>query len=266
MSKKITGILLVALSVALFLIACKTTVVTMEELRNSDLSRVIMPDTVLIEPEYNFETKEYIFDGKAFKLRWFEPIGYRGREFQRFYIHYDSVRFLGDGVYAVEGRTRYRDAIRLFSGTITLDSMRLCKKENLPSTGEFGTLCGHYQFDEDEFSGGGVLTGKMTIDFVKVNGRFYYDAFELGLADGYDNRQYEGVWTSEDLTRMEKCNWGDFRIPDSQGLDIGTGEFSSAGNLTTQTESPCTELSVCTPYNPQVLAPRRPPHCGCAWR
>lgn len=158
----------------------------------------------------------------------FEPIGYRGRDFQRFYIHYDSVRFMGNGVYKVEGRTRYRDTIRLFSGTITLDSMRLNKGKHLPSTGKFGKLCGHYQFDEDEFSGGGVLTGKMTIDFVKVNGRFYYDAFMLGVADGYDNRQYEGVWTSKDLTRMEKCNWGDFRIPDSQGLDIGAGEFSPA--------------------------------------
>ena len=230
MSKRIISILLVVLSATLTLTACKdggkTTEVTMEELRNTDLSRVIMPDTILIEPDYDSQTKEYVFNEKAFEPCWFEPIGYRGSNFQRFYIHYDSVRFKGNGVYDVYGRTRYRDTIRLFSGTITLDSMRLNKGKHLPSTGKFGKLCGHYQFDEDEFSGGGILTGKMTIDFVKVNGRFYYDAFMLGLADGYDNRQYEGVWTSKDLTRMEKCNWGDFRIPDSQGLDIGAGEFS----------------------------------------
>ena len=227
MSKRILSILLVALSAALYPTACKvggkTTAVTMEELWNTDLSRMIIPDSILTNPDYCSQKDEFMFIEKTSE---FEPIGYRGRDFQRFYIHYDSVRFMGNGVYKVEGRTRYRDTIRLFSGTITLDSMRLCKKENLPSTGEFGTLCGHYQFDEDEFSGGGVLTGKMTIDFVKVNGRFYYDAFMLGVADGYSNRQYEGVWTSKGLTRMEKCNWGDFRIPDSQGLDIGAGEFS----------------------------------------
>ena len=229
MSKRIFSVLLVALSVVLTLTACKnggkTTAVTMEELRNTDLSRVIMPDTILIEPDYNSQTKEYVFNEKTFEPCWFEPIGYRGSNFQRFYIHYDSVRFKGNGVYDVYGRTRYRDTIRLFSGTITLDAMRLYKEEYLPATGEFGSLYGHYQFDEDEFSGGGVLTGKMKIDFAKINGRFYYDAVMLACADGYDNRQYEGVWTSKDLKRLEKCNWGDFRIPDSQGLDIGAGEF-----------------------------------------
>lgn len=229
MSKRILSILFVALSAALYPTACKvgekTTAATMEELRNTDLSRMIIPDSILTNPDYCSQKDEFMFIEKTSE---FEPIGYRGHDFQRFYIHYDSVRFMGNGIYKVEGRTRYRDTIRLFSGTITLDSMRLNKGKHLPSTGKFGKLCGHYQFDEDEFSGGGVLTGKMTIDFVKVNGRFYYDAFMLGVADGYDNRQYEGVWTSKDLTRMEKCNWGDFRIPDSQGLDIGAGEFSPA--------------------------------------
>lgn len=227
MSKRILSILLVALSAALYPTACKvggkTTAVTMEELRNTDLSRMIIPDSILTNPDYCSQKDEFMFIEKTSE---FEPIGYRGRDLQRFYIHYDSVRFMGNGIYKVEGRTRYRDTIRLFSGTITLDSMRLNKGKHLPSTGKFGKLCGHYQFDEDEFSGGGVLTGKMWIGFAKINGRFYYDAFKLGLADGYSNRQYEGVWTSKGLTRMEKCNWGDFRIPDSQGLDIGAGEFS----------------------------------------
>lgn len=226
MSKRILSILLVALSATLFLTACKvggkTTAVTMEELRNTDLSRVIIPDSILTNPDYCSQKDEFMFIEKTSE---FEPIGYRGRDFQRFYIHYDSVRFMGNGVYKVEGRTRFRDTIRLFSGTITLDSMRLNKGKHLPSTGKFGKLCGHFQFDEDEFSGGGVLTGKMWIGFAKINGRFYYDAFKLGLADGYSNRQYEGVWTSKDLTRMDKCNWGDFRIPDSEGLGSGEAVF-----------------------------------------
>ena len=194
MSKRIFSILLVTLSATLFLTACKdgekTTGVTMEELRNTDLSRMIIPDSILTNPDYCSQKDEFMFIEKTSE---FEPIGYRGRDFQRFYIHYDSVRFMGNGVYKVEGRTRYRDTIRLFSGTITLDSMRLNKGKHLPSTGKFGKLCGHFQFDEDEFSGGGVLTGKMWIGFAKINGRFYYDAFKLGLADGYSNRQYEGV-------------------------------------------------------------------------
>jgi len=228
MSNRIFSILLVVLSAMLTSTACKdggkAAAVTMEELRNTDLSRVIMPDTILIEPDYDSQTEEYVFNEKAFVPRWFEPFGYRGRDFQRFYIHYDSVCFKGNGVYDVYGRTRFRDTIRLFSGMITLDSMRLYHEEYLPSTGEFGSLYGHYQFDEDEFSGGGVLTGKMSVEFAKINGRFYYDAFML-VADGYSNNQYEGVWTSKNLTRIEKCNWGDFRIPDSEGLGSGEAEF-----------------------------------------
>ena len=199
--------------------------ITMDEIRKTDLShRLFMPDTILVESDYDFEAKEYILNEKAFEPRWFEPIGFRGSDCQRFYIHYDSVYHKGNGVYGVYGRTRYRDTIRFFSGTLTLNSLRLNNGDYLPKYGGFGRLYGHYQYIEDEFSGGGILSGKMRIDFAKVNGRYYYDAFLL-MANGYHNNQYEGVWTSKDLSRKEKCNWGDFRIPDSRGLGSGEAEF-----------------------------------------
>ena len=70
MSKRIFSILLVTLSATLILTACKdggkTAAVTMEELRDTDLSRVIMPDTILIEPDYDSQTEEYVFNEKAF--------------------------------------------------------------------------------------------------------------------------------------------------------------------------------------------------------
>ena len=202
--------------------------ITMDEIRSTDLShQLFMPDTILIEPDYDFESKEYILNEKAFEPRWFEPIGFRGNDCQRFYIHYDSVCHKGNGVYEVMGRTRYHDTIRLFTGTLTLDSLWLNNEEYLPKYGEFGKLYGHYQYEEDEFSGGGIISGEMSIDFAKVNGRYYYDAFML-IADGYDNNQYEGTWSSRNLSRMEKCNWGDFRIPDAEemDMDIGVAEFS----------------------------------------
>ena len=201
--------------------------VTMDEIRKTDLSRLIMSDTIFLEPDdYVSETEENVFTEKNLEPRWFESIGFRGSDCQRFYIHYDSVYHKGNGVYRVYGRTRYRDTIRLFTGMLMLDSLWLNEEEYLPKYAEFGRLYGYYMYEEDEFSGGGVLSGKMRIDFAKVNGRFYYDAVMLGCADGYENSQYEGTWTSKDLSRNEKCNWGDFRIPDSQYLDAGAGEFS----------------------------------------
>ena len=200
--------------------------VTMDEIRKTDLSRLIMSDTIFLEPDdYVSEKEENVFTEKNLEPRWFEPLGFRGSDCQRFYIHYDSVYHKGNGVYRVYGRTRYRDTIRLFTGMLMLDSLWLNEEEYLPKYAEFGRLYGYYMYEEDEFSGGGVLSGKMRIDFAKVNGRFYYDAVMLGCADGYENSQYEGTWTSKDLSRKEKCNWGDFRIPDSRGLGSGEAEF-----------------------------------------
>lgn len=203
--------------------------ITMDEIRSTDLShQLFMPDSILKEPDYNPKTEEFIYNENVIESRWFEPIGFRSNVCQRFYIHYDSVYHKGNGVYGVEGSTRYRDTIRLFSGTLTLDSLWLHEGDCPTKNGEFGRLYGHYMYEEDEFSGGGILSGKMSIDFAKINGRFYYDAVMLSCADGYDNNQYEGTWSSRNLSRMEKCNWGDFRIPDAKemDMDIGVAEFS----------------------------------------
>ena len=199
----------------------------MDEILKTDMShRLIMPDTILVEPDYDSGTEEFLFNEKAFKPRWFEPIGFRGSDCLRFYIHYDSVWHKGNGVYRVEGRTRYKDTIRLFSGQLWLDSVRLYDNDWMPKNACSGFLYGHYEYEENEFSGGGFLSGRMRIGFAKMNGRFYYDATNL-IADGYENSQYEGIWSSRtDISVEEKCNWGDFRIPDSKALDIGAGEFS----------------------------------------
>lgn len=222
-------LMILLFSTLLVLTACqnneKTAPTTIDDIRKLDFSHVIMPDTIFIEPDdYDFDKRDYTVNDNAFVLCWFEPIGFRSDNFQRFYIHYDTVYHKGNGVYYVEGRTRYLDTVRFFSGKLTLDSLRMNYEEYLPSTGEFGSLFGHYLYDEDEFSGGGTLSGKMKIGFAKINGRYYYDAFML-FADGYENNQYEGVWTSKDLSRLEKCNWGDFRIPNSNELDGGCVEF-----------------------------------------
>ena len=51
-----------------------------------------------------------------------------------------------------------------------------------------------------------------------------YDALDSN-ADGYFNNQFDGTWTSYKTGVSKMCNWGDYRIPDSKGLDGGAGEF-----------------------------------------
>lgn len=48
------------------------------------------------------------------------------------------------------------------------------------------------------------------------------------IADGFQNNQFEGTWTSYKSGETKKCNWGDYRIPDCtwlNGCDTGAGEF-----------------------------------------
>jgi hypothetical protein len=52
----------------------------------------------------------------------------------------------------------------------------------------------------------------------------YYSTLEDN-ADSYCNNQCTGSWKSYKTGAVKKCNWGDYRIPDSKGLDIGAGVF-----------------------------------------
>lgn len=46
------------------------------------------------------------------------------------------------------------------------------------------------------------------------------------VADGFTNNNFTGTWTSYKSNLSRKCNWGDYRIPESRLLDIGAGQFS----------------------------------------
>ncbi len=56
-------------------------------------------------------------------------------------------------------------------------------------------------------------------------GQFRYDALNF-FSDGFSNNQFVGSWTSYKTNKTKRCNWGDYRIPESGDLDIGAGEFS----------------------------------------
>lgn len=232
MSNKHILFLMFAAFVCLFGFAgCKSSRhTTIRQLREADISQsIICHDTVFWEPGIWFDSTNTYATEDSLCLKKFghiEPIGYRGPNFQRFYIHYDNVKHQGNGDYLVNGHTRCRDTIRYFSGHIVLDSATTYKDWEFSELAEEeGTIFAHYVFNEDtNCTGAGILSGRASFDYVRRHGRYYYDAF-WAVADGYCNNQYEGTWTSYDLKQKEKCNWGDFRIPDSQALDTGCGMF-----------------------------------------
>ncbi len=71
----------------------------------------------------------------------------------------------------------------------------------------------------------GVFKGTFSSGFyLDKNSAIHYD--DITMTDGYSNNPFVGQWVSHNNKLVKRCNWGDYRIPNSQGLDGGAGEFS----------------------------------------
>ncbi len=156
-----------------------------------------------------------------------EPLGYIGENYQRFFIHFISaIKNPNNRLeYFVYGKTRVKNNICSFQGTIKITKCITYEETDVPDIKQ-GSVIGEYEFFENpDEKGTGTLKGKFLSDFmIDKNGKFKYDDLMLS-ADGFENNQFEGVWISYQIKSSKKCNWGDYRIPDSGDLDRGVAEF-----------------------------------------
>jgi hypothetical protein len=173
-------------------------------------------------------TTEFILEGSdTSKIRKMPVIGFIGDNFQRFYIHFVSVIKNPENklVYCVYGKTKVKNQVCAFQGTITITSAQIFKEGDSPDFKQ-GILFGKYEFFENPDSkSSGILKGNFQSNFlINKQKQIRYDALSLG-ADGFKNNQFEGTWTSYKTASSKICNWGDYRIPASADLDAGTAEF-----------------------------------------
>jgi hypothetical protein len=157
-----------------------------------------------------------------------EPIGFIGDNFQRFYIHLTTVKKKSNNPYEylVTGKTKVKTTICSFEGTIKILASRLYMEAELPKYKQGFTVCEVSLFEDKKQPSSGFIKGKMTSYFVIDDKKqFRYDGLNF-VADGFSNNQFIGTWTSYKTNATKVCNWGDFRIPNSHGLDTGAGEFS----------------------------------------
>lgn len=186
-----------------------------DEIKNHDISSLWTSDSIEIENE-----------GRIIKRP--QSIGYIGGNYQRFHIRFISAIQNPNNSYEylIYGKTKVNDNVCSFQGRIGISESRIYAEGDIPSIKQ-GYVKGYYEFFEDPNNkGSGILTGTFKTNFfIENNGEIKYDAL-MFVADGYDNNQFEGTWISYVNPKSKKCNWGDFRIPDSRGLDIGAGEFS----------------------------------------
>jgi len=84
---------------------------------------------------------------------------------------------------------------------------------------EFNLLEDNRQKHSGRFSG--VLTNSFYID---SQSELRYNAIK-GFSDSYRNNQFIGKWISYITKNSKICNFGEWKIPNSEDLNIGAGEF-----------------------------------------
>jgi hypothetical protein len=134
-----------------------------------------------------------------------------------------GIFHFGKGNYEFAGTIRVNQVREFLSMHYGADSMY--KKKGLLSQ---GVMIGSYAFEENPkkpFSG--KLKGTMSVFwYLDEHGKLCYDDVELFNSDSYKNNQYVGTWSPYGSENTVTCNWGEYRIPFSGDLDIGTAEFS----------------------------------------
>jgi len=156
-----------------------------------------------------------------------EPLGYIDTSYQRFYIHFTAVtKNTSNPIeYLVQGKTKVNNSICDFNGTIKILEATLGRNDDFPGYKQGYVICEVQLYENKNQKESGYIKGKMLSQFIiDDHGKFSYDAL-MFVADSYSNNQFEGSWTSYKTKKSKKCNWGDYRIPDSGDLDVGVGEF-----------------------------------------
>ncbi|MES2062221.1 MAG: hypothetical protein V4456_09900 [Bacteroidota bacterium] len=163
--------------------------------------------------------------------------GFIGDNFQRIRIKIISIKkdsLLLD-TYNIYGKSMVKNNIDEFRGTIKITNVRKYKETSYGLDDEFKDkgikgqylLIGTYNLEEAATQEhAGVFKGTFSSGFyLDKNNIVHYDDIDKN-ADSYSNNQFVGQWISHNNKLVKRCNWGEYRIPNSKGLDIGAGEFS----------------------------------------
>ena len=164
-------------------------------------------------------------------------LGYIGADYQRLNISFSSATKSAEHpeLYLIEGKAASGTDACAFSGTIKIDRIREYAKMHFGVDNAYkdkgiqaqGFVIANYEFHESGCENSGILSGVMTSSwYLDKDGAVRYD--DIGKdSDSYSNNQYVGVWRSAGGKSRKPANWGEFRIPFSGDLDIGSGDFGA---------------------------------------
>ena len=156
-----------------------------------------------------------------------EMLGFIGDNYQRFYIHFISMVKdpTNPYLYIVSGKTRVKNKICSFKGTVIIKQARLYKVGDCVGCKQGFANCKVILNEDKNQKASGTIKSKLMCKFLIDKKRgFIYDAVNY-VADGFSNNQFVGTWTSYNTNTSKRCNWGDSRIPESGDLDDGVSDF-----------------------------------------
>jgi hypothetical protein len=189
-----------------------------EKIKGLDISTIISSDSTIT-----------IFEANKMQvhLKREEPLGFIGDNYQRFFIHFISIIKNPSNplIYLVYGKTRVKENICPFQGTITIEKAETYNSSDITNFKQGFAICELTIFEDNKLPSTGQINGKLKVEFLADNrGQIKYDTSNFE-ADGFANNQFVGNWSSYKTKIIKKCNWGDYRIPECGDLDIGAGEF-----------------------------------------
>lgn len=170
-------------------------------------------------------------DGEPVRVGRSPALGYFGRSYNRFQIHYLSIRKAPSDrkTYHVVGMTKKKYKVYFFQGEMKIKKVMM-STDLFQESYQRGYVEGTYMFREDKSEfGSGILEGKFrSYFFIDSDGAIRYDGLQQIEKPSFSNNTFEGVWTSYTNNKERICNWGDFRIPEAQGFDVGEDSFRPA--------------------------------------
>ncbi len=187
-----------------------------------------------LKPENLIETYQD-YDYSTLLVPRTEVLGYIGSDYRKINIYFlASFKGSNKNEYKIKGVSLVANNKCDFAGTITITQIREYENLHFGIDNVYknkgivaeGMLIGDYRFEENEDQPhSGEFTGIMTIYwYLDKFGIFHYDRIQW-YSDTYKNNQYIGIWKDYSTGQEKPCNWGEYRIPFSGDLDIGTAEF-----------------------------------------
>ncbi len=220
----------------------------LEQMKRYDLSKVIHPDSISDDSRVMTERGD--------------PYGYIGDNYQRFQIHITSFKKSKSNplVYDVKGKTKVKGNVCGFTGTFEVTAAEYddsLQEFMDPGYRGIAIVSEVVLYEDKAQAGSGVIRGSLVTDIIfDGKNKPEYNALML-MADGYENNQFTGTWTSYKTGLSKKCNWGDYRIPESDGLDVGAGEFSVDEKYRANGWESYYDAYCCNPDSPKTKAARK---------